>query len=219
MNTGIQDAMNLGWKLAFLPTATDPAALLGSYDHERRPAARQALAMTHLAFWFEASTDPIPALLRGALAALGAPAVPILIQQRRLVAEGIRWLSQLRLAYLDSPLSVEGIPRLYGWIRPGHRLPDATVVAEGQRVRLHALLAHPGIHVLLQRDAADIKHLALGARVTVHRLMNVPGVGMVAVRPDGYVGFRCGIADAGQLESWLTRIGAEKVPSASLPSA
>jgi hypothetical protein len=73
--------------------------------------------------------------------------------------------------------------------------------------------------VLLQRDAADIKHLALGARVTVHRLMNVPGVGMVAVRPDGYVGFRCGIADAGQLESWLTRIGAEKVPSASLPSA
>jgi len=219
MNTGIQDAINLGWKLAFLPTATDPAALLGSYDRERRPAARQALAMTHLAFWFEASTDPIPALLRGGLAALGAPAVPILMRQRRLVAEGIRWLSQLRLAYLDSPLSAEGTPRLYGWSRPGHRLPDATVVADGRRVRLHALLAHPGVHVLLQREAADIKRQPLGARVTVHRLMSVPGVGMMAVRPDGYVGFRCGIADAGQLQSWLACIGAENVPSVPQPSA
>ncbi len=219
MNTGIQDAINLGWKLAFLPTATDPAALLDSYNRERRPAACQALAMTHLAFWFEASTDPVPALIRGALAALGAPAAPILLQQRRLVAEGIRWLSQLRLAYPDSPLSVEGTPRLYGWSRPGHRLPDTTVIVDGQQVRLHALLAQPGVHVLLQRDASDIKGYALSAHVTVHRLMSVPGDGVLAVRPDGYVGFRCGIADASQLESWLTRIGAGTVPSAALPSA
>lgn len=216
MNTGIQDAMNLGWKLAFVPTAADPAALLGSYDRERRPAACQALAMTHLAFWFEASTAPVPALLRGVLAPLGAPAAPFIMQQRQLVAEGIRWISQLRLAYPNSPLSVEGTPRLRGWSgwpRPGRRLPDATVVtADGQRVRLHALLAHPGVHVLLQRDAADIDHLALGTQVAVHRLASVPGAGMLAVRPDGYVGFRCGVADAGQLEAWLTHIGAGTPP-------
>jgi len=36
----------------------------------------------------------------------------------------------------------------------------------------------------------------------------VPGRGLVAVRPDGYVGFRSGTADVRQLTAWLTRIGA-----------
>lgn len=222
MNTGIQDAINLGWKLASAPFAACPAdraALLDSYDMERRPAARQALAMTHLAFWAEASTDPLPALLRGVLAPLGAPAVPVLISQRWLVAAAIRLLSQSWVAYPGSPLSVEGTPRLYFGPRVGHRLPDATVTSGGQRVRLHALLARPGVHVLLQRDADDLERLAHGAHVTIHRLTSEPGAGVVAVRPDGYVGFRCGIADVGQLRAWLARIGAGKVPSSSLTSA
>lgn len=208
MNAGIQDAMNLGWKLAFVPTAADPAALLRSYDRERRPAAFQALAMTHLAFWFEASTAPVPMFLRSVLAPLGAPAVPLMMRQRRLVAEGIRWISQLRVAYPDSPLSMEGMPRLRGWPRVGQRLPDATVITNGQRVRLHSLLAKPGVHVLLHRNAGDPKRMGLGPHVIVHRLESAPGAGIVAIRPDGYVGFSCGIADTEQLNAWLTRIGA-----------
>lgn len=213
MNTGIQDAINLGWKLAFAASATDRATLLDSYERERRPVALQTLAMTHLAFWAEASTSPLPSLLRGVVAPLGAPAVPVLIKQRRLIAEGIRWMSQLRVAYSHSPLSVEGMPRLRGWPSVGQRLPDATVTTDGQRARLHALLARPGVHVLLQRDAGNLERLALGAHVTVHRLTSVPGTGVVAVRPDGYVGFRCGIADVGQLGAWLARIGAGTSPN------
>jgi 2-polyprenyl-6-methoxyphenol hydroxylase-like FAD-dependent oxidoreductase len=56
MNTGIQDALNLGWKLALAGAATDRAALLDSYERERRPVARRVLALTHLAFWAEAGT-------------------------------------------------------------------------------------------------------------------------------------------------------------------
>jgi hypothetical protein len=44
-------------------------------------------------------------------------------------------------------------------------------------------------------------------------LTNLPGAGLLAVRPDGYVGFRCGVADMGQLVAWLTRIGALVSPS------
>jgi hypothetical protein len=62
--------------------------------------------------------------------------------------------------------------------------------------------------VILHRDAADFERLALGVHVTIHRLMNVPSTGLVAVRPDGYVGFRGHIADVGQLGVWLARIGA-----------
>lgn len=217
MNTGIQDAINLGWKLAFTVSATDHAALLDSYDFERRLVARQTLALTHLAFWAEASTDPLPSLLRGVLAPLGAPAVPLILSQRRLIAEAIRWISQLRLAYPGSPLSVEGSPGLRGWPRVGHRLPDATVTVNGRRVRLHSLLAQPGVHVFLHRDADHLERLTFGAHVKVHRLTSVPGTGLVAVRPDGYVGFRCGIADERQLRGWLARIGAGEVQSSWLP--
>jgi 2-polyprenyl-6-methoxyphenol hydroxylase-like FAD-dependent oxidoreductase len=59
MNAAIQDAANLGWKLAFAASQPDSAALLDSYDTERRPVARQVLGMTHLVFWGEAATGVI----------------------------------------------------------------------------------------------------------------------------------------------------------------
>ncbi|HEX7025305.1 MAG TPA: FAD-dependent monooxygenase, partial [Gemmatimonadales bacterium] len=217
MNTGIQDAVNLGWKLAFAPSATDRGALLDSYDLERRPVARQVLALTHLAFWVEAGIGPLPSFLRGVVGPLGAPAVPVILGRRRLVAEVIRLISQLRTAYPDSPLSVEGAPGLSGGPRAGRRLPDAIVTASGRQIRLHALLARPGVHVLLHRDASPLDDLDAGPYVTVHRLTSTIGTGLVAVRPDGYVGFRCQIADSAQLHGWLARVGAIQPPGSCDP--
>ncbi|WP_232108243.1 MULTISPECIES: hypothetical protein [Streptomyces] len=42
--------------------------------------------------------------------------------------------------------------------------------------------------------------------------MNSPGRGLVAVRPDGHVGFRCGAADPAGLTGWLSLIGAAASP-------
>lgn len=54
MNTGIQDAANLGWKLGLLCARGSSAGpLLTSYETERRPVARMTLALTHLLFWGE----------------------------------------------------------------------------------------------------------------------------------------------------------------------
>ncbi|KOU63165.1 hypothetical protein ADK57_22950 [Streptomyces sp. MMG1533] len=79
MNAGIQDAVNLGWKLSFAANCSGGEAagglgaevLLDSYDTERRPAAHRRLVLTHTAFWAEASTGRIPSWLR-AVAADGA---------------------------------------------------------------------------------------------------------------------------------------------------
>lgn len=46
-HTGIQDAFNLGWKLAAVVAAGAPADLLETYDTERRPIAEQVLAAAH----------------------------------------------------------------------------------------------------------------------------------------------------------------------------
>lgn len=56
MNTAIQDAANLGWKLAFAAAWPHGAVLVDSYKRERRPVAMQVLGMSHLAFWGEAAT-------------------------------------------------------------------------------------------------------------------------------------------------------------------
>jgi len=207
MNAAIQDAANLGWKLAF--AASQPgggAILLASYDRERRPVARHVLAMTHLAFWGEASTGRLASLLRGTLAPLAAPLIPALMSRRHVVAAGIRLLSQLSVSYRGSPLSVEGTPQPRRGPRAGDRLPDQTVVSAGRMLRLHELLARPGVHVLLERDADRLDDVAASPMVHVHRLTSAPGRGLTAVRPDGHVGFRCQIADARQLTAWLTHM-------------
>jgi 2-polyprenyl-6-methoxyphenol hydroxylase-like FAD-dependent oxidoreductase len=206
MNTGIQDAVNLGWKVAY---AADDAHghgdLLDSYEQERRPVARRVLAMTHAIFFAEASTHPLPVLLRGTLAPLVAPAVSLLLRQR-LTAEAVRTLSQLRVNYRSSVLAVRGTTSSGHGPQPGDRLPDTTVVCDGRAVRLHELTATPGIHVLLCGDVGLVD--VPGPRVHVHRLTGGPGPEVLAVRPDGYIGYRSGPDGAANLMAWLHLVGA-----------
>ena len=205
MNTGLQDATNLGWKLALAPTSTAAGSLLDSYDAERRPADERVLALTHLLFWAESSTGRTAGLLRGRIAPWGAPVVPFLLRRRRLVAEAMRLLAGLDVSYRGGSVSATGDPPRHGGPRPGDRLPDATVTCGGREVRLHALTARPGVHLLLDRDASEpaCSHPLL----YVHRLESSPGAGVLAVRPDGHVG--CTAADARDvaLTGWLRRIG------------
>jgi len=214
MNAAIQDAANLGWKLAFAAAAPSGSALLlDSYESERRPVAREVLGLTHLAFWAEAGTGQIPSLLRARGVPLAAPLIPMLIERRRLAVAVIRVLSQLAVGYRDSPLSVCYGRGAGGGPQPGDRLPDTTVTAAGHRVRLHELLARPGVHVLLERGA-ELARPPASSLVHVHRLASAPGRGLLTVRPDGYVGLRCQAADASQLDAWLRLAGAVTTPGA-----
>jgi 2-polyprenyl-6-methoxyphenol hydroxylase-like FAD-dependent oxidoreductase len=214
MNTGILDALNLGWKLAFAARTEDAGhstspspALLDSYDLERRPVAREVLALTHLVFFAEASTNPLAALLRGSLVPWAAPAVPVVLRSRLPMAAAVRVLSQQWVRYRGSPLSVDGARGGPG-PRPGDRLPDSDVTCGAEPQRVHDLTASPGVHVLLERDAAPPEGLAPRAPVSVHRVGSWFGRGLLAVRPDGHVGFRTADAADGGLGRWLDLVGA-----------
>ena len=240
MNTGIQDALNLGWKLALAAQAetrstsavagswtVEPgdrlaarllgaaarsagslAPLLQSYEEERRCVARRVLALTHLIFFAEASTTPLARWVRTEVAPVLAPALPVVLRRRRLVAEGVRTLSQLRTRYHGSPISVDLGPAGALDLRPGGRVGDEWVTCGGRRQRLQELVGRPGIHLLSCRDAAPLDQQALGPQVTIHRLSDRAGAGVVAVRPDGYVGFRSARADAGEVTTWLELVAA-----------
>jgi 3-(3-hydroxy-phenyl)propionate hydroxylase len=69
-NSGIQDAYNLGWKLALVLAGRAPEALLDTYDAERQPAARQNLEVTSRTARFLAPRSPAERTLRDAALAL-----------------------------------------------------------------------------------------------------------------------------------------------------
>jgi 3-(3-hydroxy-phenyl)propionate hydroxylase len=69
-NSGIQDAYNLGWKLALVTAGRAPERLLDTYDAERQPAARQNLEVTSRTARFLAPRSPAERTLRDAVIAL-----------------------------------------------------------------------------------------------------------------------------------------------------
>jgi 2-polyprenyl-6-methoxyphenol hydroxylase-like FAD-dependent oxidoreductase len=218
MNTGILDAVNLGWKLAFAAGSDDPPdALLRSYEQERRPADRQVLALTHLAYLAEASTRPLPALLRGTVAPLAAPAVPAVTGSPWLMGRLVRLLSQGWVNYRRSPLSVTGARDDDG-PRPGDRLPDGEATIDGRTTRVHTATSRPGLHVLLHRDAAAPDPADLGPLVHVHRVDSWPGDGVVVLRPDGHVGYASRRSDAAGLAAWFDLVSAPCAPSRVRPA-
>ena len=64
MNTGLQDAYNLAWKLALVVKGQADAALLDSYEEERVPVARRLLNTTDRAFRLVVSDSPLAGLIR-----------------------------------------------------------------------------------------------------------------------------------------------------------
>ena len=127
MNTGIQDAVNLGWKLALVCRGAADPALLGSYERERLPVARSVLASTNRAFRVATSQHPV---LRGLRAGPAVRVAALLLRNQAARRTGFRLISELGIHYRSSPLSVEGArtegarPRLGRGPRPGERFPQ-----------------------------------------------------------------------------------------------
>lgn len=96
MNTGIQDAANLGWKLHHVLTGLAPAVLLESYDTERRPVAANLIAFTSQLMQVATVVGPTSMELRNdtLVAAASVPGVT-------------DWLAS-RLAQLDVAYSCAG---------------------------------------------------------------------------------------------------------------
>ena len=118
MNTGIQEAFNLGWKLARVLNGQAPDRLLDSYHLERHPIERDVLRQTSFVTQLaEADHGPLKLLrerVMPALAALG----PLRDAARLKVSE-------LAIQYRRSPLTLERV--LDGGPRAGERAPDALV--------------------------------------------------------------------------------------------
>jgi 2-polyprenyl-6-methoxyphenol hydroxylase-like FAD-dependent oxidoreductase len=178
LNTGMQDAYNLSWKLAAVLNGADEA-LLDTYEAERLPVAAEVLGVS--------------SKLHNRAAAGDAQA------HRRDDPS----LKQLGIGYPDSSLSVEerATP---GSVRAGDRAPDAGVfnllrgphwtllVFGTSTVPFAALQSDLGVHV--EAVTSPVAREAYGVQ---------EGPALFLIRPDGYVGLATDVADPLRIASYL----------------
>ncbi|AUX28017.1 MULTISPECIES: FAD-dependent monooxygenase [Sorangium] len=231
MNTGIQDAYNLAWKLAAVEQGRMPAWLLDTYEVERLPVARRLIGFTDRLFGLMAGHGPVGRTLRAIAPRLASRALGISAVQRRILG----FVSQLKIRYRKSPLSVQiGSPPAHG-PRAGDRAPDAVVrSAAGEQVHLFDLMRDAELTLLLftgtqadggareharklaaQLGRPDLEVLVIGALDGggfadpdghAHAAYGVASSAAVLVRPDGYVGVRSDPLDEGELRLALGRL-------------
>jgi 2-polyprenyl-6-methoxyphenol hydroxylase-like FAD-dependent oxidoreductase len=176
MTTGIQDAYNLGWKMAAV-LAGAPLSLLDSYEGERRPVAQHALTRSSQR-WQRVNE---------AVASGTDPDLWGLVVNED--------TSQLGITYRSGPLTTtefHGTATLHA----GDRAPDGGVrdLDTGNEVRLFDLFRGPHWTVLTvgENPTAAMPSDYFGEPVHCHRVDGLPGYGVggdaaVAIRPDGYI--------------------------------
>src|ERR687894_331959 len=134
MNTGIQDAYNLAWKLALVLEGRAPDSFLDSYHEERYPVGRRLLQTTDRLFNVAATHNPMLIRLRNFLLPLILPRV---MGKRSLRARAFRFVSQLGIMYPDSSIVGEDLGGADRTFRSGpaagHRAPDAPLRLVGGR--------------------------------------------------------------------------------------
>jgi len=219
MNTGIQDAWNLGWKLALAVRGAASPGLLDSYEAERRPAGKAIVdRAVRVAFTDEMDMDD---------------------EREQFLLE-----MQMTLSYAGSPLVGSSGEHFDGGPQPGDRAPDVQGLRRfgvGHPVRLFDLTRGTGHTLLLYADGTTAEDELVGFEKLAERhrgavnlyvvasydaavpgSLDLPvlrdtsgafrtayglrGTGAYLVRPDGHVGFRSSPVSATALDEHLAGI-------------
>jgi FAD binding domain len=211
MNTGIQDAYNLGWKLSAV-LAGAPASLLDTYEEERLP----------IAAWLLGATTKLHRQVFRSNADLHRD----------------EQFLQLALNYRGSPLA-QGDASLSTTLQPGDRAPDSPLENHlGNPVRLFDLLRGPHFTLLEFTSSANQNPGAFDPAIPRYQIVRsseaplregqlsgrdehiwksygVRSEAVLLIRPDGYVGFIGPRGTAPRVEEYLQR---HAVPAATSPA-
>jgi 2-polyprenyl-6-methoxyphenol hydroxylase-like FAD-dependent oxidoreductase len=233
MNTGLQDAYNLGWKLALVVKGRADAALLDSYEVERMRVAQRLLRSTDRAFALLVSDSWIAGLFRTRIVARVAAAAMTIERVRRVA---FRTISQIGIRYRSSPLSQAPGDLPEAAPRPGDRFPWL-------RLRLQPL---GGVEDLFQKlddsrfnliaigqPAASNTIAGVGDLLSTHRVdgddpvnrqelarVRIPTPSFYLLRPDGHVALAGTRLEAAAIRRYFTEHGIRVGPVAdSSPAA
>jgi 2-polyprenyl-6-methoxyphenol hydroxylase-like FAD-dependent oxidoreductase len=225
MNTGIQDAFNLAWKLALTVQGRASATLLDSYEAERVQVGEALLRATDLTTHLALTRNPVLAAARDILTPLLFASLPL--AARRLAQS----LGELNVGYPESRISVDVRDHKRS-PRAGDRAPDAIVqMTEGTTSLFEIFNSQRSIVLVFAGDRENPERERLipdeyanvveayvvsttdgAARALydptgeVHQRYAAAHGDLVLIRPDGYIGFRGPIDSTAALREYLTSI-------------
>lgn len=217
MNTGMQDAFNLGWKLAMAVHGSATDLLLDSYQSERQPVEDAVVRASDFITRMVTLKSPVARFVRDHVAPLVSEIAPV----KERIGES---LAELTVSYRDSPITLSRAVKGAG-LRAGDRAVDVEVLAGGTRTRLFAQFRGGGHVALIVGDgeatAAELDE-ALGPIDRKVRLQ--PGAAptdwgatvtyadepaLYLIRPDGYLGLQTPLAGDFRrpVEEYRARVG------------
>ncbi|HVW66133.1 MAG TPA: FAD-dependent monooxygenase [Candidatus Peribacteraceae bacterium] len=229
MNTGLQDAYNLAWKLALVAEGKAQDDLLDTFNDERIEVARALVHTTDTVFHFITNEDALTREFRLWI-------FPVLLRMVLKTVERVgflrRWVfrvvSETGIRYAKSPLSHDAsfgdFPTLS--VEPGDRVPFVPYLDErGNRKNIQDLLAGTLFHlwVFTGASSSEIPHdmqktlerypdlvqvdviPRLPGTEEVYEAFGIKDCGWVLIRPDMYAAARSSSMDVTMLTSYLSR--------------
>ncbi|OIZ99772.1 hypothetical protein BEV13_05030 [Rickettsiella grylli] len=223
MNTGLQDATNLAWKLAFVVKKNTDIKLLATYETERHPIGKILLKTTDRFFSFLTAKGFIVRQLQNGLLPF---VIRFLFSKKNLEKCVFRFISQLNIHYSQNEFTIEineaEYPAFKSGPSPGYRAPNAPV----NTTSLFLLLRHKPFNVLffytqkksemclkkinfVVKDYEDLVGVHAFRLSSANKLLfkryGVVSSAIYVIRPDGYVGFRVNSDHYSQVEHYLSR--------------
>jgi 2-polyprenyl-6-methoxyphenol hydroxylase-like FAD-dependent oxidoreductase len=207
MNTGIQDAYNLAWKLAFVLKGKTSLEILETYNQERLENAENLLKTTDRFFNLVASPEPVLSYLRTHVFPYIAGTAFSLDAVRKFVFPRI---SQIGINYRRSALSAQS--GAFN-VKAGDRLPFFTV----DGASIYERLKEPKFHLLTffdgankpsefaGNDFADAFELPLYPNIA--EIFGANKTFSVLLRPDNYIGLLTDDLSGEELKQYLNRFG------------
>lgn len=218
MNTGIQDAYNLAWKLALVLKGAAAERILETYNEERLPNARRLLQTTDRMFNIAAGTDWLVNVIR---TSIFPPMAKFILGLDAVKKRFFPLISQIGITYRDSSLSMHDGDRDFE-VRAGDRLPY--FLLDGHSI--YDQLRAPKFHLLtfskgLSNDAGDpgkttteigskyadlLDQYHLPLHPQIEDLFGTDKPFQVFLRPDNYIAYISSETSPRRLAAYLKEI-------------
>lgn len=197
MNTGIQDAYNLAWKLALVYQRQARPSLLASYSEERVPVAKQVLKQSKMLTRLFTIQNPIFRTLRNGF-------MPWLTQLNVVQDTVLKEMSEIGIHYSPSSVITEY------WqgpsaIKSGYRAPTIDICHGTKHVLLVFLFMETeGVLTYIKQRYADLIDIRMASHdVRLREIYAVNSDCLWLIRPDGYIAYRSQPAEVNRLLQFL----------------
>ncbi len=210
MNTGLQDAYNLAWKLAFVIKKKAKESLLNTYHKERNPIAIRLLQTTDRFFNFMIKQSWFYVLFRTQIL---LRIVPVFVRSHFIKKQIFAAVSQTSINYNKSFLS----KGKSGRIKAGARFPYTMIEDNGQKISIYQYFKQinkPFLLVSFNININDVKNDNLHAvslpvnttNISAFKKLRFDTKWIALVRPDMYIGYICSVYNEAELSEYYNRI-------------